>query len=203
MTSEERRAAILQAAVRLFAERGFRGTTTRALAEAVGVTEPVLYEHFKSKRELYWAIIDAKSRDGMARGSALLKPYAHAGDDRAFLTRLAGFVLDCHSEHSCEYARLLLYAALEEPELGAVFHERQKEGRELLARYVERRIREGAFRPLDPMVAAGIFLGMVIHQGLWSLLFHDPLATTRREQVIASTVDIFLNGIANARSSAQ
>jgi AcrR family transcriptional regulator len=64
MTSEERRAAILAAAVRLFAERGFRGTTTRALARAVGVSEPVLYEHFKSKHELYKAIVEAKSREG-------------------------------------------------------------------------------------------------------------------------------------------
>ena len=66
MSSEERRAAIIHAACRLFAEKGFRGTTTRELAAAVGVTEPVLYEHFRTKRDLYSAIIGEKSKDGMA-----------------------------------------------------------------------------------------------------------------------------------------
>lgn len=203
MSSEERRAAIIQAAVRLFGERGFRGTTTRALAEAVGVTEPVLYEHFKSKRDLYWAIIEAKSRETMARGMALLKPYAEAGDDRAFFMRLAGFVLDSHSEQSGEYTRLQLYAALEEPELGALIYERQKEGRELLARYIERRIQQRAFRPMDPALAARAFLGMVVHLGLLELLYHDDSLGNRRTQIAEGIVEIFLNGITQDRNGAK
>ena len=66
MTSDERRAAIVDAACRLFAEKGFRGTTTRELAAAVGVTEPVLYEHFRTKRDLYSAIIGEKAKEGIA-----------------------------------------------------------------------------------------------------------------------------------------
>jgi len=203
MTSEERRAAILQAAVRLFAERGFRGTTTRALAEAVGVTEPVLYEHFKSKHELYEAIIEAKSRDGLARATAVLKPLAQAGDDRAFFTRLAEHVLASHGRESGDYARLLLYAALEDPELGALFHERQREGRDLLARYIERRIQEGAFRPLNPALAARAFLGMVVHLGLLELLYRDDFLQARRAEMVAEVVEIFLNGISQDRRGAK
>ena len=98
MTGEERRAAILEAAMRLFSERGFRGTTTRALAKAVGVTEPVLYGHFKSKRDLYAAIIEAKSREGLARGVTLLEPYALARDDRALFVGVGEFVLQSYSK---------------------------------------------------------------------------------------------------------
>ena len=58
MTATERRAAIIQAAMKLFSERGFRGTTTREIASAVGVSEPVLYQHFPSKGDLYTAIIE-------------------------------------------------------------------------------------------------------------------------------------------------
>lgn len=203
MTSEERRAAILAAAVRLFAERGFRGTTTRALARAVGVSEPVLYEHFKSKHELYKAIVEAKSREGLARGTALLKPYAQAGDDRGFFTRLAEHVLESHRARSASYVRLLLYAALEEPTLGALFHERQREGRELLTRYIERRIREGAFRRTDPALAARAFLGMVVHLGLLELLYGDDFLQTRRQQAVEGLVELFLIGISRDRSSAK
>ena len=203
MSSEERRGAILRAAVRLFAERGFRGTTTRALAKAVGVTEPVLYEHFKSKHDIYRAIIEAKSRDGLARGTALLKPYAEAGDDRAFFTRLAEHVLESHGAQAGQYARLLLYAALEDPALGALFHERQKEGRELLARYIARRIREGAFRRTDPALAARAFLGMGVHLGLLELLYHDDFVGGRRKQVVEGLVEIFLNGMTQDREGAR
>jgi AcrR family transcriptional regulator len=53
----ERREAILARALPLFAERGYEGTTTRDLARALGVTEPVLYRHFPSKRALFLAVL--------------------------------------------------------------------------------------------------------------------------------------------------
>jgi AcrR family transcriptional regulator len=198
MSSEERRAAIVQAAVRLFAERGFRGTTTRALAEAVGISEPVLYEHFKSKRELYCAIIESMSQEGMARATALLQPYAKAKDDRGFFTRLGEFVLECHSEECALYARLLLFVALEDPELGALFYDRQRQGRELLARYINRRIKEGAFRQMDPALAARAFLGMVSHHGVLGLLYQDDFVQGSRKKIVEGMVDIFLRGISNS-----
>ena len=198
MSSEERRAAIVQAAVRLFAERGFRGTTTRALAKALRITEPVLYEHFKSKRELYCAIIESMSQEGMARATALLQPYAKAKDDRGFFTRLGEFVLECHSEECALYARLLLFVALEDPELGALFYDRQRQGRELLARYINRRIKEGAFRQMDPALAARAFLGMVSHHGVLGLLYQDDFVQGSRKKIVEGMVDIFLRGISNS-----
>ena len=88
MTSEERRAAIIEAAARIFAEKGFRGTTTRELAAAVGVTEPVLYEHFRTKRDLYSAIIGEKAKEGMAILSALYETIRRAEDDVGFFNAL-------------------------------------------------------------------------------------------------------------------
>ncbi len=197
LSANERRNAILQAAARLFAERGYRGTTTRALAEAVGVTEPVLYEHFRSKRDLYAAIVQAKSREGFQQGMALLQPYARARDDRGLFQRLGEFILSLyHSDPG--YTRLLLFAVLEEPELGALFYEHQSEGRGLLADYIRRRIEEGAFRPLDPELAARAFLGMFFHLGQAGVLYDDDLAQGRVKpipEIVKTLVDIFLSGI--------
>src|SRR3954451_8177501 len=50
---DERRKAIVRAAVPLFARRGFAGTTTRELAEAAGISEALLFKHFPSKQWLY------------------------------------------------------------------------------------------------------------------------------------------------------
>jgi AcrR family transcriptional regulator len=58
LPAEERRALLLDAACRLFARRGYHGTTTADLAGAAGVTEPVLYRHFESKRALYLACME-------------------------------------------------------------------------------------------------------------------------------------------------
>src|SRR5438552_3754058 len=56
LSSEERRAAIVKAVRRVFAENGFHGTTTRALAEAAGVSEALLFKHFPNKEALYSAM---------------------------------------------------------------------------------------------------------------------------------------------------
>src|SRR5215471_10764390 len=57
LSREERRAAIIQAVRRLFADKGFHGTTTRELAEAAGVSEALLFKHFPSKEALYSAML--------------------------------------------------------------------------------------------------------------------------------------------------
>jgi AcrR family transcriptional regulator len=59
LSSEERRAAIIKAVRRLFADKGFHGTTTRELAEAAGVSEALLFKHFPNKEALYSAMLHA------------------------------------------------------------------------------------------------------------------------------------------------
>jgi AcrR family transcriptional regulator len=57
LDSDERRKAIVAAAVPLFARKGFAGTTTRELAEAAGISEGLLFRHFPSKKHLYGEIL--------------------------------------------------------------------------------------------------------------------------------------------------
>jgi AcrR family transcriptional regulator len=59
LSSDERRKSILKAARGVFAENGFRGTTTKALAEAAGVSEALLFQHFPTKEALYAAMLSA------------------------------------------------------------------------------------------------------------------------------------------------
>ncbi len=53
LSSEERREVIIAAARRVFADKGFHGTTTRDLANAAGVSEALLYKHFPNKEALF------------------------------------------------------------------------------------------------------------------------------------------------------
>lgn len=195
MPYEQRRAAIIAAAIRLFAERGFRGTTTRELAASVGVTEPVLYQHFKSKRELFRAIIEHKSREGLEQGSALLKPYCEARDDRGFFTTLAEFMTRRYQQDAA-YARLLMFIALEHADLAQLFHERQiLELHQRVARYIKGRVEQGAFRAVDPALAARAFLSMVVHHNMLRVLFRDNFVKGSDKGIIRGIVDIYLRGI--------
>src|SRR3954453_20937637 len=59
----ERRELITEAAGRLFGERGYEGTRLDDVAAAAGVTKPILYRHFDSKRDLYIALLERHRAD--------------------------------------------------------------------------------------------------------------------------------------------
>ncbi len=58
LPAEQRRTQLLSVAVQVFGERGFHSTSMDEVAEAAGVTKPVLYQHFPSKRALYRELLD-------------------------------------------------------------------------------------------------------------------------------------------------
>lgn len=62
LTAEERRQDVLLTACRVFGERSYRGSTTAEIARASGISEPILYRHFGSKRDLYLACLDESWR---------------------------------------------------------------------------------------------------------------------------------------------
>jgi AcrR family transcriptional regulator len=195
MKGEERRAAIVEAAIHLFAEKGFRGTTTRGLAAALGVSGPVLYQHFKTKRDLYSAIIETKSRQGDREAAGLVLLH-EAGDDRAFFRYLGNCILERYDDDP-DFMRLLLFSALEGHELADLFFERQMQDYfRVVVSYIQRRIDEGQFRPMDPQIAARGFNGMLSYHGLMRLLFGKRITLKSRPEVVDDMVEIFLRGIA-------
>ncbi len=62
LPAAERRDALVDTALRIFSEGSYRGTTTAEIARVAGVSEPILYRHFASKRDLYLACIDESWR---------------------------------------------------------------------------------------------------------------------------------------------
>ncbi len=58
LTAEARRQAVLETACRVFSRSSYRGATTAEIAREAGISEPILYRHFGSKRDLYLACLD-------------------------------------------------------------------------------------------------------------------------------------------------
>lgn len=69
----ERRALIVEAAGRLFGERGYELARLDDIAAAAGVTKPILYRHFDSKKALYLALLE-RHRDDLATFAAAIPP---------------------------------------------------------------------------------------------------------------------------------
>ena len=94
MPAPARRQALVDTALRVFSEGSYRGTTTAEIVRAAGVSEPILYRHFDSKRGLYLACIEEAWRrlrtcweEGMA---AEPDPAAARPDGRASAGRVGG-----------------------------------------------------------------------------------------------------------------
>ena len=58
LTATARREQLVDIAIAVFARNGYHTTSMNDVAEAAGVTKPVLYQHFASKRDLYLALLD-------------------------------------------------------------------------------------------------------------------------------------------------
>lgn len=63
LPAAQRKAQLLEASARVFASRGYSGTTTAELAKEAGVSEPIIYRHFASKKELFIALVKTTGED--------------------------------------------------------------------------------------------------------------------------------------------
>src|SRR5918995_6995571 len=72
ITGPGRRRRILDAAAEAFAARGYHATAVGQVAEAAGITKPVVYDHFRSKRELFVELLENTRDELLARGTEAL-----------------------------------------------------------------------------------------------------------------------------------
>jgi AcrR family transcriptional regulator len=199
LSASDRREQILREAMGCFADLGFRGTTTRLLAERVGISEAALYRYFTSKEALYTAIIDQK----MAAPDLLhsLRPAAERSDDEAVFRGLAHGIFT-RIDDDPSFPRILMFTALEGHALAQPFFAlRVRRLREFVADYVARRIDEGAFRKVDPEAASRAFLGMVFdHLNMRHIFREESAYSQSLDEVTDTFVAIFLGGM-RARAS--
>jgi AcrR family transcriptional regulator len=198
MTGENRRLQILRVAMRLFSQRGFRGTTTKEIALAAGVSEAMVFRHFATKEELYSAILDHKAcvHETMDPLQVVAEAVA-AKDDRAVFEGLA---LDALNQHDCdpEFHRLLLHSALEEHELAHMFWEKfVKRVYRTLRSYIRERQRDGAMQNIEPLVVVRAFIGMIIHHSLNNNLWdrQQQLLKISNQAAAREFTNILLHGV--------
>ncbi|MEZ5352773.1 MAG: TetR/AcrR family transcriptional regulator [Bryobacteraceae bacterium] len=195
LPAAQRRAAIVDSAVELFSKHGFGGTTTKQLAAECQVSEPVLYQHFATKRALYDAIIQGNCDGEAAQFIEQMERLSTGDDSREFFRTLAGALLDWYLEDP-RYARLLLFSSLEGHELSEIFYEQRVAiFYEWVTRHIERQIAAGRMKNVAPLLAARAFTGMVVHQGMIFAIYQPGELAGTRDHVVTTIVNLFLDGI--------
>ena len=188
---QARHASLIGAAASLFATNGFQGTTTKAIAKAAGISEALLFKHFPTKRALYAAILAEKAQYSGLREA--VEEAAKKRDDAQLFSLLASYRIRKGTDPTM--FRLLLFSALEGHEISAMFFQQHyRRFHDLLADYIRQRIKDGAFRQVDPLLAAQAFFGVIVHHRLLHDIFGLPMHRTY-QKTVTEYVSLFLNGL--------
>ncbi len=177
LTRAERKRQLLAHAKQLFATLGYHATTTEKIAAAAGVTEPVLYRHFDSKRILFLEVLEE------VRAATLDRWHAETTslpDPLAKLHAIADMYLGTTRLHAVEF-RILHRALVEtdDEEIVALLRSFYLDSETLLARIIAEGQQTGVFRrSLDPRVGAWELiraaLGYTLTLPLGVPLFDEP-----------------------------
>ena len=195
------RQAILDAALDLFAAKGYFGTSLRDVATVVGVRESALYNYFAGKEALFDALLDAHQ----ATKNERLAPLAEGPikDGRTLLLQLAQSTLDSYVEPREEKLfRILMSDGIRLAKDGRLnLHERMGHGRERMLDIMSRLIREGWLRKADVNTLSLAFLSpLIVWRQLHAIdaslpMIQHPRAFARQH------VDQFLRGAAATRAT--
>ena len=192
-SASDRRAEILRLAAGLFAERGFKATTVRDIAEAAGVLSGSLYHHFDSKE----SIIEELLREYV---DELLSDYrriiAEGGSPREVLSRLANSIFASFAEHR---AAIMVWQnerqTIHRPGF-AYLAQAQVEVERLWTELIRQGIEAGEFREnLDPRLAYRF-----IRDSAWMAVhWYSPDGPLTSQQLATHYLAIILDGIGSRR----
>jgi AcrR family transcriptional regulator len=191
LTADARRQAVLDTACRVFSRSSYRGATTAEIAREAGISEPILYRHFGSKRDLYLACLDEAWRSFRA-----ICEDAIAADPAKCL----GAIADAYMAKGKKIRVIDLWIqalneASEDKVIAAAVRKQIRDVHDFFADV----IRDGQHRGVvhadrDPVAEAWIFVAggllATIDSRLGGLLGHDLLAVraARREWLMAEQV---------------
>ena len=158
LPAAERRRLLVETAIRVFSEGSYRGTTTAEIARAAGVSEPILYRHFASKRELYLAALDHVWAKAKAKWEELLlgSPSVAGGFEDMGSGHFS--VRDCEFQLAELWVQALGEAA-DDPELRKHLRKHMREVHDFLADAIRRGQEDGSLHPdRDPEAEAWVFM---------------------------------------------
>jgi AcrR family transcriptional regulator len=145
MKATDRRRQLLEASIKCFADHGYQGTTTARLAKAAGVSEPVLYQHFASKHDLFVALLEQVGKEVLREWRKAIAPLKMPIDQLRVLLRLNPAITDPRTQ---QLYRVIFSAQAEfnEPEIQAALRLHYQQYAKFLTNVIQRAQRAGQVR---------------------------------------------------------
>jgi AcrR family transcriptional regulator len=191
-TSSDKQAQILAEACRLFAARGFHGTSIRDIAKSAGMTNAGLYHHFIDKNDLFLRlVVDLLEKQCGFTEQRLRSAVTATEKLRAFMLAYGDFFE--HNTLAC-IASSRSFAFFEDcPQREEALRWRDRyEG--ILRDIIRQGIASGEFRPVDAAMAGRAVLSCLN----WLQHWYSPSGHTRPPEIVLTYADMLLNGIAAA-----
>ena len=196
MSGPERRAQILDAAIALFGRHGYKGTTTKSLAQASGVSEATIFKHFPTKNDLYKAAFDRRTGVGTEQFIAELQDCAERGEDER-LVRMVVRAMFYGYERDRDLHRMLLFAWLEQDQAENQNLDEQIRSFPLfgfLEGYIRQRQAAGAFIRESPELLLSALVGLPVHEAIRRKLYGLDTGTTD-DAAIEAFARLLLDGL--------
>ena len=194
LTAAERKTQILEKSGRIFAKKGFNGATTREIAASCRISEGVIYQHFKSKDELFHAALESKISEHNIEGFLAELPADLPLQD--VFERIATRVLDIGLRDPIVHKLLLTATLAGPPRTKAAYVNWRLPFVEYLRAVIERGVECGEIRRVDPLLTARAFVGMimdcVLSCNLW-IEMGEP--TFEPETLVQNNVPTFVRGL--------
>lgn len=192
---EDRREQLLDAAIRVFARKGFSRATNKDIAREADVTPGLIYHYFESKEALLQAILEERSPLSLLRS---LPAQVMELPPAQFLPSLVLRVLKIvEGEQFVQIIRVILPELMHNPGILPVAPSVLQRAVNMLAAYLDQQMERGKLRRVeDSRLAAQTLLGCVIGFVLRRQIFRDPQALEYSQEQLANIiVDIFLRGL--------
>ena len=160
----DRRREILDAAVRLFAEKGYAAVTNAEIAKEAGVTAPALYYYFSSKEELFQAAVREHVGAFIPAVAEATKEECRAAhwNEERFRALYRSTVSFLTGEKTRILLRIVLAEGPRRPEIRQVWMDQVAAIMELLGPYLESAAQDGHIRAMDPRLVFLLLHGPVL-----------------------------------------
>jgi len=191
---EDRQEQIIDAAMRVFAQKGFTRATNKDIAREAGITPGLIYHYFENKEALLKAIVEGRSPLKLI-GS--LPPQVLMQPPEVFLRFIILQVLGIVEEEKfVQLIRVFLPEFVHNPNMAQMAAGVIQRVLGFLGQYVEKKMEAGELRHADPLRTAHIVVGSVMAFVLRRQILHDPLALQySHEQMADAIVETVLQGL--------
>lgn len=189
--TEERRQDILGAALIIFAQKGYSGSTTAEIARAAGVAEGTIFRHFATKKDLLIEVMKPKMLDGIIYLDKVHKEGSPIEFFRCFVRNRLELITENEGLLRFMFAEAQYHTEVRE----ALFNGILGQGISIVKPWFEMGVERGDFRPVPFLPTMRSLMGMMMFYGIASHIYPGFSPEKTIEEAAEHILELFFYGV--------